>query len=365
MSSPSPTSRLVRGRRTTALLVTFFLVLALGVLAVPASDAATTSSEPAALTVRIAERGATEAVLSWELDKSSEMRRVELQRRTPHTQWRTVRETSVEPGGHRFVVRPSFLGRFHYRLHAPATDRLAAASSPAVRYARAVGYRPRGRAHQHSSLFAEPARWNPCRTITWRANLEGAWPGALRNLKKAVRRTAWASGLTFRYAGRTDVVPDGTLHQPYPAGTDLVVAWARPGTTPLLPRESRSLLGTGGGVTWGGVVDELGRPAREIRTGRVVISTRAARLAPGFGPRATRGALLMHELGHAVGLGHVSARGQLMHPLIRRGADRWGRGDLRGLAVRGMTRGCLTAAPSLRSSTARLAADRPESADLH
>ncbi|MDP3969067.1 MAG: hypothetical protein Q8Q02_12380 [Nocardioides sp.] len=33
-------SRLVRGRRTTALLMTFFLVLAGGALTVPASDAA-------------------------------------------------------------------------------------------------------------------------------------------------------------------------------------------------------------------------------------------------------------------------------------------------------------------------------------
>lgn len=455
MSLPSPASRLARGRRTTTLLVTFFLVLAGGALTVPSSDAVTTSPltisswstaqtevgesgrvvgfvlgnpekttvrvqvlvdgvwrdqaqtttdalggfdvrwpllragththrvrvdgktvllsalhqitvvlRPAALTSRAVVRRPSKAVLTWRLDGEARERRVVLQRRTAHTRWRTLRGTLVAPGEHRTVVRPGSLGAYRYRLHAPATDRLAAASSTAIGYARPPGYRPRGRAHQHRSLFANGARWNPCRTITWRANLAHAWPGALQDMKEAVRRTAWASGLTFRYLGRTSVLPDGTTSQRYPSDTDLVVAWARPGTTPLLPRHDTDLLGTGGGVAWGGMVDEMGRSAAEIRTGRVVISTRATRLAPGFGTRATRGSLLMHELGHAVGLGHVGSRAQLMNPTIRPGADRWGRGDLRGLTVRGAPRGCLSPAPSSGSTSARLAPTQPESADL-
>lgn len=369
--SPRRTPLPARGwsRRGIAVLLPLLLVLGTGAVTAPASHADTESTfdfSSTALDLRVAARHPFRALLDWQLGGKPAARSVELQRRTAYSRWRTVTSREVAPGDHSLVVRPRSLGRYRYRLHAPASDRRAAISSPTVRYARAIGYRPRGRAYQHSSLFSTNARWNPCQTITWRANLDGAWPGALRNLRKAMRRTAWASGLSFRYLGSTDVVPDGTVGQTYPADTALVVAWAAPGTTPLLPADAPHVLGSGGGVAWDRMVDEAGRPAHEIRTGRVVISTRAAAtLEPGFGKGHTRGSLLIHEIGHAVGLGHVASRAQLMNPTVQDTVDRWGRGDLRGLAVHGATRGCLSPMP--HSQGARMAPPRPVSvsADQH
>jgi hypothetical protein len=51
--------------------------------------------------------------------------------------------------------------------------------------------------------------------------------------------------------------------------------------------------------------------------------------------------LLLHELGHAMGLGHVAAKSEVMHE----GLGPWSRpyygpGDLAGLARLGAARGC-------------------------
>ena len=61
----------------------------------------------------------------------------------------------------------------------------------------------------------------------------------------------------------------------------------------------------------------------------------------GFGPNA-RGGLLLHELGHAVGLAHVDDRTQIMNPISTGAAGVYGTGDLAGLRILG-SGGCLTA----------------------
>lgn len=67
-----------------------------------------------------------------------------------------------------------------------------------------------------------------------------------------------------------------------------------------------------------------------IITAEVTLVT-SADLATGLGP-ASWGSALLHELGHAVGLGHVRDPQQQMFPTISntRPAE-WGRGDLAGL----------------------------------
>jgi Zn-dependent protease with chaperone function len=52
------------------------------------------------------------------------------------------------------------------------------------------------------------------------------------------------------------------------------------------------------------------------------------------GKRVVR-AVVLHELGHLVGLDHVTAADQLMYPQVQPGVTDFGAGDLTGLAALG------------------------------
>jgi hypothetical protein len=189
------------------------------------------------------------------------------------------------------------------------------------------------------------ARWNPCRRIGYRVNPRQGGPGALGDAREAVARIRQASGLRFVYRGRTRIVPGGRRDGSYPLGTQLVISWAR-------PSQSAHLAGTGaagmGGPTWTPAVNREGRPDLMITRGFAVLNANLD-LAGGFGrgPRygwlGTRGQLLMHEIGHAVGMGHANHdRWQILYPMMTRKRAVWGAGDRRGLARLGAGHGCLT-----------------------
>jgi len=67
---------------------------------------------------------------------------------------------------------------------------------------------------------------------------------------------------------------------------------------------------------------------------------------PGFGERFSRGVVLMHELGHVMGLGHVASPHELMwSPEVADDVvpdlfqSEWGPGDLEGLQAVGAAEG--------------------------
>jgi hypothetical protein len=73
-------------------------------------------------------------------------------------------------------------------------------------------------------------------------------------------------------------------------------------------------------------------------------------LPAGFGERYSRGVILMHELGHVMGLAHVGAPDELMwspdasqDPVPDLSQSDWGPGDLEGLRALGRAAGCLAA----------------------
>jgi hypothetical protein len=186
-----------------------------------------------------------------------------------------------------------------------------------------------------------PIEWDKCE-ITYRLLLQGAPSFARTDVEEAVRRLEEATGFDLLH------VVDGN-EPPYEAivrmdraldteGADIVFAWLPHDRYQAIVEElnvrRRSIAfaspyyeGAGVFSSWEGVV--------------IVLDLRWTN-RPGFGGWWSHGMTVLHELGHAVGLGHVKDRDQVMysgnHPKV--GVNDWGAGDLAGLEVVGAPGSC-------------------------
>jgi hypothetical protein len=194
-------------------------------------------------------------------------------------------------------------------------------------------------------------RWDPCTVIGYRVNRALAGPGAVRDVREAVRRLSAATGLTFAYRGRTTLVPQANWGRAdYPADTQVIVAWVRPSRTTLWPEgtfsvDGRDVVAGTGGAWHVHATDSSGRLWGRYTRGFVLLNA-GVTLPAGFdavGPSGARGREIMHELGHLVGLDHprLADPDQVMFPELTRRPGRWGSGDLTGLRMVGATGGCL------------------------
>lgn len=189
-------------------------------------------------------------------------------------------------------------------------------------------------------LSSNQARWNPCQVITYRVNAHRAPRGALADTHAAVAAAEEVSGLDFEYLGRTDVVPQKVGREGYPDDTDLVVAWTDHTETPMLP-DNPGTAGVGGFTSVSGKRDEAGNAVWMSTAGTIVLNTQTSWLEPGFGEGKTVGELLMHEVGHVVGLSHARDTSQILYPRMQSTPAVWGAGDRSGLSAVGRASGCL------------------------
>ena len=266
-------------------------------------------------------------------------RHLVLQRKVPGRWTNAAPARRISGSTYRFRVPTRWFGSFRYRVvvksTAYATERVGATKALRV----VPAYRPGGRPGQHSFMSRPVPRWDPCQPIRYRVNLRRATRGALKDVKGAIARIEYATGLNFVYAGRTSVVPKWRRGERWPSRTNLVIAWAKPSQTPALP-STGGVTGVGGPEWQLGYVNGDRTPTGWITRGRVVLHA-GYKFKPGFGRGVTRGELLMHEIGHAAGLGHTYSRQQLMYPSMLRTAAKYGAGDLAGLDRLGANRGCV------------------------
>jgi len=188
-------------------------------------------------------------------------------------------------------------------------------------------------------------RWNPCQTIRWRINLTYAPHGALSDTKEAFSRLARNTGMTFSYAGTTSRIPQKNWSDHVTTDTkpNIIVAWAKPGSG-----TGRSTLLPSGAAGYGGwaartwvTTDGENHPMR-ILAGFALLNRNTNSLAGGYGSGETRGQLILHELGHAIGLEHTSDKHQIMYPtLLNRLRTSYGDGDKTGLDKLGRDSGCI------------------------
>ncbi|WP_448630380.1 matrixin family metalloprotease [Cellulomonas soli] len=176
-----------------------------------------------------------------------------------------------------------------------------------------------------------PIAYDPCRPVHYVVRSQGEPAGGRQMITEAFLRLSQATGLQFVDDGETDEVPssDRDPYQPDRYGdrwAPVLISWSDQGETTGL---SGDVAGLGGSMP----VQFLNRPAVYV-TGQVLLDGPAfteAMSYAGGGPIAR--AVVLHELGHVVGLGHVDDPEQLMFPYAAR--SDLGAGDLTGLALLG------------------------------
>jgi hypothetical protein len=191
-----------------------------------------------------------------------------------------------------------------------------------------------------------PVRWDPCEPITYAIDARAAPRWVVRDLTKAMREVTAATGIRFQPAGRTSegFVAAFERIRFSSEGSDLVILWV--GSERY--EEIRERIGARRPSLAFAMPFPGDYATRGQYVGAIVVmseSTFSSRHQQGFQFRYSHGVVLLHELGHVMGLGHVRKDDdQLMHT---GGSTEWdlttfGSGDLEGLRLLGAEQGCFT-----------------------
>ena len=169
-------------------------------------------------------------------------------------------------------------------------------------------------------VTGQPVRFDPCaRSIAVEYNPVNARYPAETDVQEATNRLAQAMGRPVAYIGTTNI--SFTEFERHPPTTPTIfVDWIPSASQLSSP-----------------MPDLVGQAAPFAEGDRIVFShvtlVSGADLAPGFGP-SSFGADLLHEFGHAVDAGHVTAQSEQMYPQLVPGRPAgYGPGDIAGLHV--------------------------------
>lgn len=180
----------------------------------------------------------------------------------------------------------------------------------------------------------KPVTYDPCRPIHYVVRPDHEPAQGLAMVQAAVGTISQATGLHFVYDGTTSEAPgnDRALYQPKRYGqrwAPVLIAWETPEEQPSF---AASTVGLGGSL----YLEAPTLSQRTYVTGTVELSSTAF---DGFlsNPKTTSlaRAVILHELGHLVGLDHVTDPEQVMYPETQLVTTSLGAGDLTGLSLLG------------------------------
>lgn len=146
-------------------------------------------------------------------------------------------------------------------------------------------------------------RWDACGPIRWRLRRGPGPADAQAIAQRAVDQLAAATGLRFEYAGETSELPTSPSSE-VPDRT-ITIGWATPKEVPDLGGSVAGL----GGPRYRGTDPQHLRPV----SGFALVDA-SEQLARGFDGGASEGAVLLHELGHVMGLAHSTDEHRIMYP---------------------------------------------------
>lgn len=181
-----------------------------------------------------------------------------------------------------------------------------------------------------------PTRWNPCEPIRYVVNLGDAPEDVLDEVHEAARRISEATGIDLVFEGITDEkltqYRAGYLPSLYPdRWAPVLIAWVDAEESGIrFERRHRTAVAVASPVPhyWEGGAAYV--------SGWIAVNEEIQ--LSGWGPEAV-GPILLHELGHIAGLGHIRDATQIMAPAL--GVTDLGSGDRAGLEALGREQGCL------------------------
>jgi hypothetical protein len=192
----------------------------------------------------------------------------------------------------------------------------------------------------------DPVRWNPCEPVHYVVNVALAPAGSLDDVHESFRRISGATGIGFVFDGLSDEVPSAyrKVFQPDRYGerwAPILIGWVDPDTSDI-PFELED------GAVASGVASPLyPTTSTDLYVSGWVAMNQEDPNLPGFAHPWEQGPVLLHEIGHVMGLGHVHAYGEIMNE-TGGGAVDLGAGDEEGLRRLGSSGGCL-AVPQARA----------------
>lgn len=176
-----------------------------------------------------------------------------------------------------------------------------------------------------------PVTYDPCRPIAVVVNPRSAPPAGAKLVDEALAQLGVQAGFVFRYEGLVTEPPveQRLPFQPQAYGdrwAPVLIAWSDPAESPRL---SGSVAGMGGSTSLPVSGSQL-----VYVTGSVILDGPAfAQILSGEDGMDQARAIILHELGHLIGLAHVSDSSELMHDKSEGGVTNLGPGDLSGIAA--------------------------------